>query len=589
MKQVLRAGLAGFLVLFVVGCASTPSGPTPEGGASGQAGPREAESPAATERPRPAVMGSVEVDVTDVEGRNLPSRLELRSVDGEDRRFFEIPNGVKTVEAGVGDYYAFVYVYDGGIPVMVHAQELTVSRESAPIIPVTLLEGASGKLTVHDFDQDNDLAIDKVELVAGTDPLDSRSIPGRKPVIFDDRVLHDEERWYRGELHAISSYGGGRETVAELVRRAENAGLDFLAITDLNTMAACSDPAFQSDSVVLIPAMAWGNREMGIGLVYGPATIPDPPTTREAAQAECVRIQSQGGVFAIAHPCAPEAPWLWGLSHVNAVQVWNGPWREPAPLHLKDLSEDVKIRERGSGELVRSIAAAAAVAEKTARAAATARRENLGVSANDQASIFWDYELTRGSVSSPIAGGAVDGPDVPMGKPATWVKAPNKSVAGILHGLRMGRTFVNAGIGEAEISFSADALSDNTIDVGVGGAVPLGIEVTFHVTVYRADGAKVQLYRDGHPILTKVVETDRYTFAYPHKTDFPSVYRVRVIDQPRNPGSGYGPVEVLAMSSPIYAADIGTELLMTGPVDMNKTWIRLDSKYTPDDPRIQRY
>jgi len=522
--------------------------------------------------------------VSDVNGRSLPSRLELQSPIDFRKTAFEIEPGLQAIQPGVGDYYAYVYVYDEGVPVMVHAQELTVKEGDTSYVLVNLLEGASGKLTVHDYDLDNDLAIDKVELIVGTDPEDPRSIPGHRPIIFDQRVFSNEDKWYKGELHAVSTYGGGEETVAELVARAEKAGLDFLAITDLNTMEAYYDPGFKSDSVVLIPALAWGTKEQGIGLIYGPATEPSMPTTREAAQAECIRIQSQGGVFAIGHPCFSAAPWRWGLGYVNAVQVWNGPWRAAPPLHLSDLSEAEKVRE--GGKLKRSIAAAAAVSDKTQAAAAAAKRKNVSVSANDQAALFWDYELGRGSVSSPIAGGMIDKRSKPMGAPVTWVKAPNKSLEGILHGLRTGRTFVSSEIGGVEIDFRADALVDNKMDVGVGGAVPLRIEVAFHVTVFNAQGAKVQLLRDGYPVLTQVVDSNRFSFASPQQTEYQSSYRVRVIRQPDNPNKGYGPVEVLALSAPIYSDDIASELLLTGPVDIDKTWIRLDSEFTKEDPRV---
>ncbi len=583
----MRLGLCSFIILLVAGCASTPTTPSAD---SSEATSESAEQGTSIPTPKPATApsssakGTVEIDVSDVNGRSLASRLELQDVSDFRKTAFEIAPGLQTIHPGVGAYYAYVYVYDEKVPVMVHAQELSVSEGDTSYVLVNLLEGASGKLTVHDYDLDKDLAIDKVELIVGTDPEDPRSIPGHRPIVFDQRVFSEEDKWYKGELHAVSTYGGGEETVAELVARAEKAGLDFLAITDLNTMEAYYDPGFKSDSVVLIPALAWGTREQGIGLIYGPATEPGMPTTREAAQAECIRIQSQGGVFAIAHPCFSEAPWRWGLGFVNAVQVWNGPWRAAPPLHLSDLSEAEKVRE--NGKLKRSIAAAAAVSDKTQAAAAAAKRKNVSVSANDQAALFWDYELGRGAVSSPIAGGMIDKRSKPMGAPVTWVKAPNKSLEGILHGLRMGRTFVSSEIGGVEIDFRADALVDNKMDVGVGGAVPLRIEVAFHVTVFNAQGAKVQLLRDGYPVLTQVVDSDRFSFASPQQTEYESSYRVRVIRQPTNPNKGYGPVEVLALSAPIYSADITSELLMTGPVDIDKTWIHLDSEFTKDDIRV---
>ena len=45
-------------------------------------------------------------------------------------------------------------------------------------------------------------------------------------------------------------------------------------------------------------------------------------------------------------------------------------------------------------------------------------------------------------------------------------------------------------------------------------------------------------------------------------------------------------MEVLALSAPIYSDDIASELLLTGPVDIDKTWIRLDSEFTKEDPRV---
>jgi hypothetical protein len=584
----MRASSWCVLILLISGCASTPTTTTSSSKADTadeRVEKKDVPSRQKQQAQPPAVSGVVSVEVTDVTGEHLPARVELKTVAELTRTFYELPTGQRDIKAGVGDYYAFVYVYDESVPIMVHIQELTIADGAEATIQVNMLEGASGTLTVHDYDQDSDLAIDKVELIAGTDPENPASIPGRPNVYFDERVFEEADRWYRGELHAVSTYGGGEETVAELVARAEQAGLDFLAIADLNTMEARNDPAFKSDSVVLIPALAWGTPEQGLGLIYGPATEPDPPTSMAAAQAECVRIQSQGGVFAVAHPCFSDAPWKWGLSHVNAIQVWNGPWRGHGPLRLSDLPEDLKIRE--NRQLVRSIAAAAAVADKTADAAAAISREDVGISANDQAALFWDYELVRGAVCSVIAGGMVDRRSVPMGQPVTWVKAPEKSVAGILQGLRQGRTFVSSGPGGVEVEFKADALNDGKIDVGAGGAVPLGIDVALHATVFNARGQKVQLLRNGHPVITKSVPSDQYAFISQQTTDFQCAYRLRVIRQPDRPTKGFGPVEVTALSSPIYAADIGAELLNVLPVDFSNVRVDLKSEYVKDDPRLR--
>jgi hypothetical protein len=524
--------------------------------------------------------GLLDVNVTDVEGRSLAARVELQDASGVVEDLYEAPQGKAQFQPSLGVFRAYVYVLDNKVPVLVHVQDVNITKEKPANLAVNLLEGASGKLGIRDFDYDGDLAIDRVELEAGTDPQNSASIPGKKPVVFDQRVLQEGERWFKGELHAVSSYGGGKEGVASLIQRAEQAGLDFLAIADLNTMEACSDPAYHSDSVVLIPAMAWGSRENGIALIYGPGTIPEPADSAELAQAECIRVQSQGGVFTIAHPCFSEAPWKWDVGFVNAVQVWNGPWRAPAPLQLASLPENIK--NRVDGKLVRSIAAAAAVLDKTPTIAANAKQKNLGISANDQAALFWDYETVRGSVCSVIAGSGSSDGKTPLGQPVTWIKAANKSLPALMQGLRVGRTFVANSPTGVQLDFRADVLNDGKVDVGMGGAVPLGVDVGFYMLVTGAAGCKVELLRNGHAIMLKTVEGDTFSASLTEKMEYKAVYRLRVIRQPESGAKGYGPVEVMALSSPIYADDIGGELLMTGPVDLNKTWVKLDSQYSEE-------
>lgn len=581
-----------FLLLLLAGCASTPSGPDGKSLSDNTQAPAAAASPMAdakvpAARKPKGETGALDVDVTDVAGQRLPTRVELQDADGviEDR--YEAPDGKGQFQASVGLYRAFIYVYDNKVPILVHAQEVHISREKTALLSVNLLEGAGGKLGIRDFDYDGDLAIDRVELEAGTDPQNAASIPGRKPFIYDSKVLAEGDRWYKGELQAISSYGGGRESVAELVRRAEQAGLDFLAITDLNSMDACLDPAFHSDSVVLIPAMAWGTRENGMALIYGPATMPEAASSEEMAQAECFRVQSQGGVFAIAHPCSADVPWKWNIKEVNAVQVWYGPWRAQPPLELASLPEGLKTREPGTGKLTRSIAAAAAVLDKTPEIAANAKKKNLEISSNDQSALFWDYETVRGAVCSVIAGSGTSDPKTPMGQPVTWIKARQKSLPAIMQGLRMGRTFVGNSPTGTQVELRADVLNDGKVDVGMGGAVPLGVNVGFYMLVTGASGCKVELLRNGHAVLRKTVDGDTFSASYTEKTDFKAVYRLRVLRQPENDAKGYGPVEVMALSSPIYADDIAGELLMTGPVDLNKTWVRLESEYTEEDRRLK--
>jgi hypothetical protein len=483
--------------------------------------------------------GVVWADITDVLGRNLPSKIELHPKGEVKRLLIKAPKGSGRWKCPVGAYAAHVFVYDGDIPIMVDIQDIVVAEGKTADILVSLVEGTAGDLTVRAFDQDFDLVLDRVELAAGTNPGDPSSFPLCEPFPVDTPVLSKKVGWYKGELHCRSVYGGGTETVKKLVKRAEAAGLDFLAITDPNTMDACFDAGFESDKVALIPAMAWGSDQRGWALIYGPRTLPETAASSPDAQGVCQRVQAQGGIFAIAHPCFPKMPWQWNLSYVNAIEVWCRGWRDVPPITVEALGRE--YGRRVQGELVYPISQAAATRD---------------LSANGQGALYWDYETVGGLVASPIAGSYSSDPSVPLGRPVTYVCAPEKSVQGILYGLRKGRTFVTSHKDGPLISFVADIGKDDTIDAYMGGVIPIGVESTLQFRVKNAQGKKVQLLVNGHPAITRIIKPKREDGWFGVVADFTptghTVYRVRVIDTPDKPG--FGAVDVLAMSSPIYTA-----------------------------------
>ncbi len=521
--------------------------------------PQSTKGPAQTQPKTDAARptGELNIDITDILGRDLPAKVELRGPDHPDPIVIDVPAGRARGHYPAGRYKAYAHVYDNGVPLLVEVKDVTLREDQPAFVLVNLDLGAGGNRPLRHFDQDFDLAIDRVELSVGTDPYDARSIPGVEQLPFDEKVLDEKTQWYRGELHAHSSYGAGAETVAQLVRRAQKARLDFLAITDRNTMAACMDPDFHSDRVVLIPAMEWGTDDMGVALIYGPRTFPELTTSAAEAQATALRVQAQGGIFAVAHPCFSSAPWRWGLSHVNAVEVWCRDWRAVPPMWLELLNAD--LRATYQGKYRHSIALAAAT---------------VGMSANGQAALFWDSELKRGLKASPIAGSMTSSPKVPMASPVTYVFAVNKSLPGILDGLRRGRTFVSSGLDGPILHFSADVLAEK--DIAVGGLIPLGMEARFTVGVKRAKGKKLEVFLNGHPIFSKTLKENSEVHRFRQTPQTYSVYRVRVVEPPSE--MAFGQNNVLAMSSPIYAQDIIPVDPERSPADY---WLRLKNESLP--------
>lgn len=497
-------------------------------------------------------FGMIEIDVSDVVGRPLPAIIHFRR-DGRVVSKVRVPSGTAKATLPIGPCSAYVYVIEDGTPILVEVKKLDIQRDETSFIMVTLLEGSAGKRKLSDFDSDHDLALDRVELEAGTDPLSAASVPGFERYDWPSPVLSNKSRWYRGELHAHSRYGVGSESVGELVRRAERLGLDFLAITDRNTLQAASDPEFQSKSVVLIPAMEWGNDEMGVALIYTPLTFPDVTASIPEAQALCIRVQAQGGVFCVAHPLFPSSEWQWGLGHVNAIEVWCRHWREPPPTTITRLDPSLLTRRRG--RLTQSIAIAAATP---------------GFSANGQASVFWDHELSRGLRASVIAGSHTASPKVPMGEPLTYIYAHEKSLNSIMEGLRLGRTIVSSSVDGPRIRFLADVNDDKTIDAGVGEVIPAYLPTRFFVKVDRAKNKRLEVLQDGRPFRSTVLDSNKVLYSFLVTPKIFTVYRVRIVE--RATRFGFGSVDVLAMTSPIYVHPHVPEYFEGG----KDSWIELE-------------
>lgn len=539
---------------------------------------------AASPQPSRDVDGIVAFDITDILGRDLAAKAELRSEGDGARVMVPIPSGRAEIRHPVGPVVAYVWVYDQDVPVLVDVQDIVVRKDERAYVLVTLLEGSSGNRRLLAFDQDFDLALDRVEIKVGTDPTDASSIPGVRAFEWESPVLSANSRWYRGELHTHSTYGTGSETVAELVKRAERLGLDFLAITDRNTMDAASDRAFRSKSVVLIPALEWGNDEMGVALVYRPGTFPAMASNFAEAQALSIRVQVQGGIFAIAHPCFPTAPWQWNLRYVNAVEVWCRDWSRVPPMGPAQLQE--RLRERKDGRRVHAMAIAAAT---------------QGRSANGQAALFWDLEMNRGLKAGVIGGSHSASPKVAMASPVTYVYAREKSLDAIIEGIRRGQTTVSRSLDGPTVSLSADILNDGRINAHGGGFVPLHVPTRFIVEVQRGKGKKLQVLLNGLPIRSMTIDSNELTYAFVEVPDSYAVYRAQVLDdaaatraantttkkRKKESSTGgdrgrfatgdrfFGRIEMLAMCSPIYAQ----EVIAVGPGGADDLWVRIENEY----------
>lgn len=163
-------------------------------------------------------------------------------------------------------------------------------------------------------------------------PMPPSSYPAGAP-----RTPQPGPRWYRGELHTHSLHSDGQCSVAEIVARARDRDLDFICLTDHNTISGWSDiAAAQADDLLIIPgeemttyyghAVALGiDRWVNWRVGYKGWTMNDAArATRDA-----------GGLFIIAHPWSIGTPactgcrWLYDsfdMALADGSEVWSNRW-----------------------------------------------------------------------------------------------------------------------------------------------------------------------------------------------------------------------------------------------------------------------
>ncbi|MEJ5310582.1 MAG: CehA/McbA family metallohydrolase [Anaerolineae bacterium] len=151
-------------------------------------------------------------------------------------------------------------------------------------------------------------------------------------------IARAQPGWYRGDLHTHSDHSDAHDfPVADLLQIARDAGLDFVFLTDHNTVSGLLEIDASANATLL----AAGGMELttyyGHALCLGARRWVDwriRPGSGDMARVAAATY-AQGHVFVIAHPQADGEPgctgcaWRFGEmmpGNARVVEVWNGPW-----------------------------------------------------------------------------------------------------------------------------------------------------------------------------------------------------------------------------------------------------------------------
>jgi hypothetical protein len=341
----------------------------------------------------------------------------------------------------------------------------------------------------------------EIELTEGRTTLpaaDPPPLPGYLP------ALTAAPGWYRGDLQCHTHHSDARGSLEALLSTARTRGLDFLAVTDHNTVSHIHEfPAHAGQRPLLIPATevttyaghmnVWGLRAW--------QEFRCSAGDRAAMRAIIDLAHAQGCLCSVNHPKTDGPPWEYGDLPYDCVEAWQAPW----PFR------------------------------------------------NEESLAFWDALLMAGRRVIAVGGSDYHQPLLTMqgrphllGQPTTWVYADSLSVEGVLAGLRRGRVCVSADVEGARLDMrifdGAEWREMGDTITAPAGAVTVVCQVT------GGAGGALRLVGDGAIIAEAPVASDDWRGEWP-RLDPPARYlRAELIQ--RNPVIGGW--MMLALGNPIF-------------------------------------
>lgn len=194
--------------------------------------------------------------------------------------------------------------------------------------------------------------------------------------------------WYAGDFHNHTVHSDGSQSIAALARLGVEMGLDFMAVTDHNTVS--HHPHLErvglEQGITLIPGQEVTTHQ-GHGNAFGDIGWID---FRRPLQEWIDETEQRGGVFSINHPIDADCSWVIPLERgPHAVEFWHSSW-------YRDLIGDGILSWYAAGN-----------------------RDLVLLGGSD----FHNHQ----------------GPQRP-GRPATWVLARENTPEALLEGVKAGRT-----------------------------------------------------------------------------------------------------------------------------------------------------
>ena len=272
-------------------------------------------------------------------------------------------------------------------------------------------------------------------------------------------VLYNEKKWYKGDLHIHSQESDGKESVKEIVKEAREQQLDFIAITDHNTISGWQYYKRYKD-ILLIPGVEVttpGGHANALGI---DDWIDWRVGYRNRTMQDIIKdTRNKGGIFCINHPRSlnhnGQVSWNFqdvDYGQVDAIEIWNAPW----------LLKNTRI--------------------------------------NEMARSLWNDLLNKGYRLTAVAGSdlhSFDQHGKKLGKLLNYIFCENLSQEALLQGIKRGKVYMTTG---PKLDF--EALYEGKIYM-MGDTIVFSKSQTleFHIgVVHQEDALELRLIKDGYII-----------------------------------------------------------------------------------------
>ena len=136
---------------------------------------------------------------------------------------------------------------------------------------------------------------------------------------------------YSGAIHIHSKFSDGSGSVKDITKAANEVGLDFIILTDHNTLRALREgfEGWHGNTLLLVGVEINDRKNQNHYLAFG---INETPSTRQSAKEYVKIVKDADGIGFLAHPHEkrksmkehPPYPWTeWGTDDFTGIEIWN--------------------------------------------------------------------------------------------------------------------------------------------------------------------------------------------------------------------------------------------------------------------------